>query len=106
MDKKITGAVSYITIIGWIIAYIIGQREEAKFHLNQALTLDICWIVVDIVLGVLIGVLGAIPIIGGIFKLLELINLVPIALAIYGVINALNDEEKELPIIGGIRFLK
>ena len=35
MDKKITGVVGYITWIGWLIAYLLGDKEGAKFHLNQ-----------------------------------------------------------------------
>ena len=41
MDAKTTGVVAYITWIGWIIAYVAGDREGAKFHLNQALVLQI-----------------------------------------------------------------
>lgn len=106
MDKRITGVVSYLTIIGWIVAYILGKKEEAKFHMNQALVLGIFTILFNAVLGIVIGVLGAIPLIGFIFKLLEILNLVPLILAIMGIINALNDEDKELPIIGGIRIFK
>ena len=106
MDKRITGVISYLTIIGWIVAYILGKMEEAKFHMNQALVLGIFTILFNAVLGIVIGVLGAIPLIGFIFKLLEVLNLVPLILVIMGIINALNDVDKELPIIGGIRILK
>ena len=39
MDKKITGIVGYLTWIGWLIAFLAGDREGAKFHLNQSLVL-------------------------------------------------------------------
>ena len=39
MDKKTTSWVSYITFIGWIIAYLAGDKEGAKFHLNQSLVI-------------------------------------------------------------------
>ena len=39
MDKKITGIVAYITWIGWLIAFLAGDKEGAKFHLNQALVI-------------------------------------------------------------------
>ena len=39
MDKKTTGIVSYITLIGWLIAFCAGDKEGAKFHLNQSLVL-------------------------------------------------------------------
>ena len=39
MDKKTTGIVSYITLIGWLIAFCDGDNEGAKFHLKQSLVL-------------------------------------------------------------------
>lgn len=35
MDKKTTGIVSYITLIGWLIAFCAGDKEGAKFHLTS-----------------------------------------------------------------------
>ena len=55
MDKKATGIVAYISIIGWLIAFFAGDREGAKFHLNQALILAVGEIIV--------GILSAIPIV-------------------------------------------
>lgn len=37
MNKKTTGIIAYITWIGWIVAFCAGDKEGAKFHLNQAL---------------------------------------------------------------------
>ena len=39
MDAKTTGIVAYITWIGLVIAFVLGDREGAKFHLNQALVI-------------------------------------------------------------------
>lgn len=95
MDKKTTGIISYITIIGWIIAYCAGDKEGAKFHLNQSLVL---WIS-----NIILGVLGYVPIIryvvwiGSIFL---------IVCWVLGLINACKEEEKELPLIGRIQILK
>ena len=52
MDAKTTGIVAYITWIGLVIAFVLGDREGAKFHLNQALVI---W---------LAGLLSFIPCIG------------------------------------------
>ena len=41
MDRKATGVVAYLTIVGWFVAYFAGDREEAKFHLNQALVVNL-----------------------------------------------------------------
>ena len=39
MDKKTTGIVAYLTWIGWLIALLAGDKEGAKFHINQALVI-------------------------------------------------------------------
>ena len=36
MDAKTTGIVAYINWIGVVIAFVLGDREGAKFQLNQA----------------------------------------------------------------------
>ena len=41
MDKKMTGIVAYITLIGLILAFCIGDKEGAKFHINQALVVTL-----------------------------------------------------------------
>lgn len=39
MDAKTTSIVAYITLIGLIIALCAGDKEGARFHLNQALVI-------------------------------------------------------------------
>ena len=72
MDAKTTSIVAYITWIGFFVALLAGDKEGAKFHLNQALVILIfmmvCWIL--------------------------------------GLVAAINQEEKEVPLIGRIRLLK
>lgn len=89
MDKKVTGIIAYIGIVGWLIAYLAGDKEGAKFHLNQALVLALGELIV-----------GWIPVVGGIVSLILFI------FAIMGIVAAANDEEKELPLIGQIKILK
>lgn len=96
MDKKITSIVSYITIIGWIIAYCVGDKNGAKVHLNQALILAI--------VGLLGGAISAIPLVGWIIG--PIIGLVVLLFAILGIVYAAQDQDKELPIIGQIKILK
>ena len=96
MDKKLTGIIAYLTLIGWIIAYLVGDKEGAKFHLNQALVLAIC--------NMANTVIGMIPIIGTIASFI--ISIVLLVFVIMGIISAAKEEEKELPIIGSIKILK
>ena len=88
MDAKTTGIVAYITWIGLLIALILGDREGAKFHLNQALVI---W---------LAGLLAVIPCIGWVWGIFCFIC------AGMGCISAINGEEKAVPLLGGIKLLK
>ena len=100
MDSKATGIVAYISIIGWIIAYVAGDREGAKFHLNQALVLDLSMIVVSFAT----SILAFIPLLGGLVG--GLLGLAMFVLWIMGIVYAAKEEEKELPLIGMIKLLK
>ena len=87
-DKRTTGIVAYITWIGLLIAFCAGDKDGAKFHLNQALVIF------------LFSLLGVIPCIGWIWEIFMLVCW------IMGLIAAINEEEKPVPLIGGIRLLK
>jgi uncharacterized membrane protein len=88
MDAKTTSIVAYITWIGLVIALCAGDREGAKFHLNQALVVF------------LFSLLSAIPCIGWIWAVFMVICW------IMGLIAAINQEEKPVPLIGGITLIK
>ena len=88
MDKKTTSIIAYVTLIGLIVALCAGDREGAKFHLNQALVL---W---------LFSLLSLIPFVGWIWGIFIFVCWV------MGLINAINQEEKEIPLLGKIRILK
>lgn len=100
MDKKTTSWVAYLTFIGWIVAFCAGDKESAKFHLNQALVIwlgYLCVIVATMIL-VFIPILGVLAIWAAYIYLF--------VMWIIGLINAINQEEKELPLIGKIKILK
>ena len=96
MDKKTTGIVAYLTLIGWIIAYLAGDKEGAKFHLNQALV-----ILLANVAGIILQI---IPVVGWILG--SLWNVFVLVCWILGLIAAINQEEKEVPLLGKIKILK
>ena len=97
-NGKTTAIVSYITIIGWLIAYFAMHQPKktslGSYHLRQTLLLFICAIVYQIVIMVIVI---AVPAIGLILSLLSLGFLV---LWIMGLIAAINGEEKPMPLIG------
>lgn len=88
MDKRATGIVAYITWIGLVIAILAGDKEGAKFHVNQALVIF------------LFSLLSIIPCVGWVWGVFMLVCW------IMGLIAAVNEEEKEVPLIGKIRILK
>lgn len=103
MSSKATGIVSYITLIGWLIAFFAGDKEGAKFHLNQSLVLWVC----NFVFGVISGIAAYLGTIGAIIAVIVAIcEIVLFVFWIMGLVRACKEEEKPLPIIGGIKILK
>ena len=96
MDTKTTGIVAYLTWIGLLIAFLAGDKEGAKFHINQALVIFLFEIAG--------GIVAAIPvvgwIVGGAWSIFMLVCW------IMGLIAAVQEEEKEVPLIGKIHIIK
>ena len=88
MDAKTTGIVAYLTWIRLIIAVCAGDKEGAKFHVNQALVI------------LLFSLLSIVPCIGWIWGIFMIVCW------FMGLIAAINEEEKEVPLIGKIRIIK
>ncbi|MBQ8596207.1 MAG: hypothetical protein IJ409_00315 [Lachnospiraceae bacterium] len=88
MDKKTTSIVAYLTWIGFLIAICAGDKDGAIFHVNQALVI------------MLFSLLAIIPCIGWIWGVFMIVCW------FMGLISAINQEEKEVPLIGKIRLLK
>jgi len=88
MDKKTTSIVAYLTWIGLIIALCAGDKEGAKFHINQALVIF------------LFSLLSIIPCVGMIWAIFMVVCW------IMGLIAAINQEEKRVPLIGNINLIK
>jgi uncharacterized membrane protein len=97
-NGKTTAIVSYITIIGWLIAYFAIHKSNktslGSYHLRQTLLLFICAVVYQILISIIIR---AVPVLG---LILSLGGLVFLVLWIMGLIAAINGEEKPMPIIG------
>ena len=99
MDKKATGVVAYLSWIGFLVAYLAGDREGAKFHINQGAVLAI----INVAVSVISGVSFLIPF-GG--YIIGAVNVAWLIFTVMGIVGALNDEEKPLPLIGGIIIIK
>lgn|SRR5690554_1325064 len=97
MDNKTISIISYITIVGWLIAYLVGKDNLdafSKYHLRQSLGLAITGFVVGLLLGILVFI---VPILG---LVTWIINVFFFILFILGIINAANAQMKPLPVIG------
>jgi len=102
MDKNTTGIVAYLTWIGLLIAYIMGDREEAKFHLNQSLVI---WLA-----GTLAGIAGKlvgwIPLLGWLmWVLVAAVELFCVICWFIGVVGAVQGQERPVPVLGHIKLL-
>ena len=85
-EDKTVAIVSYITIIGWVVAFVIyssNKNELGAFHLRQSLGLFITGFI-----------LWWIPVLGWILNILVFI------FWLIGLINAIQGEKKPLLFIG------
>jgi len=85
-EDKTIAIVSYITIIGWVIALILHNNDKTElgaFHLRQTLGLYLTGII-----------FAFIPIVGW------FLNIVVFVFWILGLIAAVNGELKPVPLVG------
>ena len=87
-DPKTIAILSYITIIGWVIALVMNNEKKSKlgsFHIRQSLLLILISVVVS-----------WIPVVNWV------IGIVLFIFWIMALMSAINKEEKKLPIIGDL----
>ncbi|PIE77198.1 MAG: hypothetical protein CSA13_00745 [Clostridiales bacterium] len=95
--NKWVAFVAYIWILFIVPLVVDSQNEFYRFHANQGLILFILGIVFTVASWV-------IPYVGWIISLAGWV--ISLVFMILGMVNAYNEEMKELPIIGNIRILK
>ncbi len=99
-EGKAVAIISYLSIIGWIIAYIMyGNNKSplAAFHLRQTITLYIASLAIWIVE----MILAFIPIIGLLASIAAVILYIAFFVFwIIGFLAAINGQEKAMPFIG------
>ena len=91
-DAKIISIVAYMTLIGWLVAYVLNnpKTDQASFHLRQALGVNLLFLAS--------GICFIIPIIGWIAGFLG--YLLGAILWILGLIYAIQEEQSEVPVLG------
>ena len=103
MSKKTTDIVAYLTPLVLILAFVLGDREHSRFHLNQALVLTLT----NILLSVIIRICSYIPLVRIVTSAVGgLLGLVLFIFWIIGFASAISGTEKKVPILGEIELLR
>ena len=97
VEGKEIAIIAYLTIIGLIIAFVMNKDKHydfASYHIKQVLGLA--------VIGLIVFVIGQIPILGWIISILVFIPL--LIIWIMGLMNAINGKKKPIPLIGSMHW--
>jgi uncharacterized membrane protein len=106
MNSKTAAIVSYITIIGWLIAYFTTQgtperNDFSKYHLKQSFGLGLVGAALNIISWVFLPMFvtsySSAALFGNIFLVLGLAVFV---FWLLGLLNAANDKMAPIPLIG------
>ena len=100
MDGKTISIISYFSLIGWIIAFVLFNSNKSKlatFHIRQSLGLMLTAVGLYIVMFVFLFI----PVLGWIISILMWISLIGVfVLWVIGLVSAINGQEKPVPIVG------
>ncbi len=97
INKNIIAAVAYFTWIGFLAAYMMGDKTDPfmRHHLNQALVIDL--------IGLIAGVFAVIPLLGAVIA--GVVNIAGFVLDIMGAVSAYQGSRASLPFIGDIHII-
>jgi uncharacterized membrane protein len=96
-EDKTTAIVSYLTLIGFIVAIIIHGTKKTRlgaYHLRQSLGL----ILTSIAVALCATIFGFVPFVGWIAALAAWIGLA--VLWVMGLLAAINGEQTPVPVLG------
>jgi len=85
-EDKTVAIVSYITLIGWVVAFIIygkNKTDLGAYHLRQSLGLNVTYIIL-----LLFGIVG------------KILAVLVVIFAIIGLVYAIQGEKKPVPVAG------
>lgn len=91
-EGKTAAIISYLTIIGTIIAFVMNQKDRnsfASFHIRQAIGIFL-----------LFFASGILAKYGGVWVISRILNFGILILLIIGIIGAIQGEEKKVPFFG------
>ena len=96
-EDKTTAILSYLTLIGFIVAIIMHGSKKTKlgaYHLRQSLGL----VLTSIGVGIAATVIAFIPFVGWIVSLCAWLGI--FVLWVIGLIAAINGQQKPVPLLG------
>ena len=91
-NPKVISIVSYLTVIGWLFAYILNDQKSplASFHLRQSLGIYVVFLVSSMLMWI--------PILGWIVG--ALVFLFGLALWFFGISKAFQEKMEVVPVLG------
>lgn len=91
-DPKVIAIISYLTVVGWLIAFILNnpKSEFASFHLRQSLGLIVAVVAIRVVMYV--------PFLGWVAGIVAAIG--TFILWVIGFISAVEGRKKRVPFLG------
>lgn len=92
-DGKVIAIISYITLIGLIVAFIMNNDKKiplASYHIRQSLGL--------LLSGLVLSFVNVIPLLGQIIYLVGGVFL--LVLWVMGLIAAINQKQEPVPVLG------
>lgn len=99
-EGKTVGIISYMTIIGWLVAYFAMHKDKkteiGSYQLRQTLLLHIIAFILGWGVNFIVGIIGIVALV----YVTYLIQLGLLVLWIIGLIGAINGEKKPIPLIG------
>ncbi|HWV74651.1 MAG TPA: hypothetical protein VN040_23195 [Pseudosphingobacterium sp.] len=101
MNNKTMAIVAYLTIIGWVVAYLSYKKSSeksslVKYHLGQALGVFLVSLVLSILSAIVLSIIPSLGIVS------YIISLISLALMLLGAITASNEVERPVPLVGGM----
>lgn len=102
--KKVVCALTYLFGILFFLPLIVYPDDDfARFHANQGLIV----LLVSVIGGAVLGILTMLPVVGLVFTILSsLFGVVMLVACIFGILNVVREEKRELPVIGKFTIIK
>jgi uncharacterized membrane protein len=107
-DNKLMGILSYISFLCLIPLFTKKDNDFVYFHAKQGLVLfileAIVYVVYRILIAILIGSLFTLGLLSILGVIVELINIGLLVLSIIGIINVVQNQKKEIPLVGKFAY--